>query len=331
LVLLALVAVPAPAMGVQLTLYWADNSSNESGFRVERKTGSGGTYAEIAVVAANITSYTNYNLASSTTYCYRLRAYNSSGVSPYSNESCVTTGQSTLNLTVAKSGTGSGTVSSSPGGINCGSDCTEAFLSGTVVTLAAAASTGSRFDGWSGGGCAGTGTCTLSGNSSLTVTATFTSASTTSTTYRASTDFSLVQGYRGWSYRDSTGAALTPDAAAGRWVGAESYLWLWPGGGHPGSLRDVVRRWTAPQNGTARITGKAWDQDPGCGDGVVALIRHAGTEIWRATIANGNTTGVAFGLTRTIRQGEVLDFVINRGGNNYCDSTAFDPTITLSP
>jgi hypothetical protein len=330
LVLLALVVAPGPAMGAQLTLYWADNSSNESGFRVERKTGSGGTYGEIAVVAANITSYTNYNLASSTTYCYRVRAFNSAGVSPYSNESCATIGQSTLNLTVAKSGTGSGTVSSSPSGISCGSDCTQAFLSGTVVTLAAAASTGSRFDGWSGGGCANTGSCTLSGNSTLTVTATFTST-TGSTTYRADADFSLVQGYRGWYYRDSTGAALTPDAAAGVWRGAEAYLLLWPGKGHPGSLRDVVLRWTAPQNGTVRITGKAWDLDPGGGDGVVVLIRHAGTEIWRATIANGNTTGVAFDRTRTIRQGEVLDFVINRGGNNSSDSTSFNPTITLSP
>ena len=40
-------------------------------------------------------------------------------------------------LTVGKSGTGSGTVTSSPAGINCGSDCSEAYASGTSVTLTA--------------------------------------------------------------------------------------------------------------------------------------------------------------------------------------------------
>ena len=38
-------------------------------------------------------------------------------------------------LTVAKAGTGSGTVTSSPAGINCGADCSEPYNSGTVVTL----------------------------------------------------------------------------------------------------------------------------------------------------------------------------------------------------
>jgi acyl dehydratase len=93
------------------------------------------------------------------------------GLSTYSNEACATTGQNTLNLTVTKSGTGSGTVVSSPSGINCGSDCSEAFPSGRVVTLSATPSAGSRFDGWSGGGCSGTGACTLSGNANATVTA----------------------------------------------------------------------------------------------------------------------------------------------------------------
>jgi hypothetical protein len=174
LVLLSLIALPSLTMGAQLTLTWPDNAGDESGYRVERKIGSGGSYSEMAVLFPNTTSYTDPNLAASTTYCYRVRAFNAAGVSAYSNEACATTAQSTLNLTVTKSGTGSGTVSSAPGGINCGSDCSEAFLSGTVVTLTATPSAGSRFDGWSSGGCAGTGSCTLSGNGSPTVTATFT-------------------------------------------------------------------------------------------------------------------------------------------------------------
>ena len=176
LVLLALVVAPSPAMGAQLMLNWKDNAANESGYRVERKTDSGGTYGEIAVLEADSTGYTDFNLAASTTYCYRVSAFNAAGVSDYSNEVCATTAQATLNLTITKSGNGSGTVSSSPAGISCGSGCTEATLSSSaVVTLTAAPRAGSRFDGWSGGGCTGTGPCTLIGNASFAIVATFTS------------------------------------------------------------------------------------------------------------------------------------------------------------
>ncbi|HEU5319634.1 MAG TPA: choice-of-anchor D domain-containing protein, partial [Methylomirabilota bacterium] len=59
----------------------------------------------------------------------------------------------TFNLTVSRSGPGSGTVSSAPGGISCGSTCTAGFTEDTTVTLTAAAAAGSIFTGWSGGGC----------------------------------------------------------------------------------------------------------------------------------------------------------------------------------
>ena len=53
-------------------------------------------------------------------------------------------------LTIFKTGTGNGTVSSSPTGIDCGSDCTEEFEEDTLVTLTTAPSTRSTFAGWSG-------------------------------------------------------------------------------------------------------------------------------------------------------------------------------------
>ena len=77
-------------------------------------------------------------------------------------------------LTVSKSGTGSGTVASSPSGIDCGSDCSESYDQGTSVTLTATAASGSAFTGWSGGGCSGTGSCSVTMNSNITVTAAFT-------------------------------------------------------------------------------------------------------------------------------------------------------------
>jgi uncharacterized repeat protein (TIGR02543 family) len=65
-------------------------------------------------------------------------------------------------LTVNKSGTGSGTVSSSPTGISCGADCSESYKKDTAVTLTAKPVAGSKFTGWSGA-CAGTTTtCTVS-------------------------------------------------------------------------------------------------------------------------------------------------------------------------
>lgn len=53
-------------------------------------------------------------------------------------------------LTVAKAGTGIGTVTSSPQGITCGGTCQASFVFGTVVTLTATPDSGSFFSGWSG-------------------------------------------------------------------------------------------------------------------------------------------------------------------------------------
>jgi len=61
----------------------------------------------------------------------------------------------TWDLSVTTSGTGTGTVSSSPAGIDCGADCNETYNDGTLVDLTATASAGSHFVNWSGD-CTGT-------------------------------------------------------------------------------------------------------------------------------------------------------------------------------
>jgi hypothetical protein len=79
------------ASSSQINLAWTDNSGDETGFKIERKTGAGGTYAQIGTVGANITTFNDTGLAASTAYYYRVRANNASGDSAYSNEANATT------------------------------------------------------------------------------------------------------------------------------------------------------------------------------------------------------------------------------------------------
>jgi uncharacterized protein len=71
-------------------LEWTDYSGAESGFRVERKV-DGGQFDEIATLGANVSSYNDFSVSGSTRYHYRVRAFNSLGFSPYSNEVSVKT------------------------------------------------------------------------------------------------------------------------------------------------------------------------------------------------------------------------------------------------
>jgi uncharacterized repeat protein (TIGR01451 family) len=75
-------------------------------------------------------------------------------------------------LTVATSGTGSGTVTSNPARINCPGACSALFNEGTVVALTATAAGDSTFTNW-GGACSGTDACSVTMNSDQSVTATF--------------------------------------------------------------------------------------------------------------------------------------------------------------
>jgi len=75
----------------QINLSWTDNSTDETGFKIERKTGATGSYSQIISLGANVTSYSDTGLTPSTSYYYQVRAYNSNGDSTYSNEANATT------------------------------------------------------------------------------------------------------------------------------------------------------------------------------------------------------------------------------------------------
>lgn len=69
----------------QLVMTWTDNSSTETGFKIQRKI-LGGIFNEIVQTAANSISYTNTSLLPSTTYVYRVSSFNTGGDSAFSNE-----------------------------------------------------------------------------------------------------------------------------------------------------------------------------------------------------------------------------------------------------
>jgi hypothetical protein len=78
-----------PGQGVSLA--WKDNSTNEDGFQIERKTGSKGSWQLLNTVPANSTKFTDASAARRTTYVYRVRAFNVAGASAFSNEVSVKT------------------------------------------------------------------------------------------------------------------------------------------------------------------------------------------------------------------------------------------------
>jgi len=75
----------------QVALTWNDNSNNESGFIVQRSTSAAGTYTTVGTTAANVTSYTDSNLPSGTTYFYQVLATNANGNSFATNKASATT------------------------------------------------------------------------------------------------------------------------------------------------------------------------------------------------------------------------------------------------
>jgi hypothetical protein len=75
-------------------------------------------------------------------------------------------------LSVERTGAGTGTVTSSPTGIDCGAACSGTYTAGSVVTLSASPASGSSFAGWSGD-CSGTDPCTLTMSAARSVQAQF--------------------------------------------------------------------------------------------------------------------------------------------------------------
>jgi len=125
----------------QVDLHWTDNSTNESGYKVQRKTG-GGNFADVASTGVDITSHSDMNLTPNTTYTYRVYAYNSAGNSiQYSNEVTVTTNlipiitTSPISDTTAVSATCGGNITSDAGSAVTARGVCWSTTSGPTVAL----------------------------------------------------------------------------------------------------------------------------------------------------------------------------------------------------
>ena len=96
----------------QVTLNWVDKSTNEAGFKVERKTGNG-TFGVIATTGADITTINDAGLTPNTTYTYRVYSFNNTGKSlSYTNEVTITTiSLATITTTAISDTTGVSAVS----------------------------------------------------------------------------------------------------------------------------------------------------------------------------------------------------------------------------
>jgi membrane-bound inhibitor of C-type lysozyme len=113
-----------------------------------------------------------------------------------------------LQVAVTKAGNGSGTVTSSPAGIDCGATCQANYNFGTVVTLTAAATNGSTFGGWSGDADCADGSVTV--NAARNCTATFTLNQQTLTITQAGNGSGAVTGAGTYTF----GATATVTATA---------------------------------------------------------------------------------------------------------------------
>ena len=144
-------------------------------------------------------------------------------------------------LSVEIGGSGGGTVTSSPAGITCGSDCTEGYPQGTVVTLTATPDAGSVFAGWSGDADCADGVVTM--QSAKTCVATFNLQVLTLTVSRTGNGSGTVTSV-------PAGITCGADCTEGYSYGTQVTLTATPGAG-------------------SLFTG--WTGDPDCADGVVTM------------------------------------------------------------
>ncbi len=158
---------------------------------------------------------------------------------------------------------------------------------------------------------------------------------------QASADFSSQQGFRDWFYLASTAPGSSkyvrmPWDKDGtyRWCCNTSYspaMRVWRAGAYPSPRNDAVRLWVSPYEGDLRISGVARKEPLYGSGGNGSLVRILRNEelLWEDSLGSSDASSTAFDLTVASKSGDGFYFVVSAWGNDYGDSTLFDPTIEL--
>jgi hypothetical protein len=142
-----------------VTVSW--NTNEAASTRVEY--GASPTYGSVVTGAANVSSHSVVlsNLAAGTLYHYRVVSADAANNEAVSTDATFTTAASPISYTLIVIKNGSGSVSSAPTGIICGTSCSASFPANTQVTLIAAPNTGYEFAGWSSPCTGNANTCSV--------------------------------------------------------------------------------------------------------------------------------------------------------------------------
>lgn len=89
--LLVLLGWTGYATAAPLILTWQDNSNNETGFEIQKCLGSGcSNFTVLTNVGANVQTFTDTSVGEAVTACYKVRAFNATAFSDFSNTACGT-------------------------------------------------------------------------------------------------------------------------------------------------------------------------------------------------------------------------------------------------
>ncbi|MFZ1133787.1 MAG: hypothetical protein WAN69_02495 [Candidatus Korobacteraceae bacterium] len=236
-------------------------------------------------------------------------------------------------LTVSESGTGTGTVTSGDGFINCGTVCSYSYFSGTRVTLTATPSQGLSFTGWSGCDSSNANSCTVTMAASRTVTATFvptqaaiTSPANGSTLSGSTVTFNWTAGTGAISYQLWVGSTVGGhDIAVGITTGLSTTISGLPTDGHALYVRLYSYNgstWsyssdtytaassnqaaiTSPANGST-LSGSTVTFNWTAGTGAISYQLWVGSTVGGHDIAVGITTGLSTTISGLPTDGRTL-------------------------
>lgn len=158
---------------------------------------------------------------------------------------------------------------------------------------------------------------------------------------QASADFSSQQGFRDWFYLASTAPGSSkyvrmPFDSDGtyRWCCDRNYssaMRVWRAGAYPSARNDAVRLWVSPYDGQLHIYGVA-RKEPRFGSGgngsVVRILQNQDL-LWENALGSSDASSITFDLTVASKSGDEFYFVVGARGDDFGDSTLFDPTIEL--